>query len=228
MNLKKHYDNLWYRSLSKFNNGVFEYDHLINSKNDTRYGVSLIMRPSNEIKKSIQKMFTKFRRLEPGQYYYPATDIHITALTLISGLQGFSLNQIQPAAYINVVEEALINKKAFNIRFSGITASPSCILLQGYPDNDTLQNIRYKLRELFATKGLHASIDKRYSLVAAHSTVIRFKEKINNSTAFINTIKAYRNTDFGWSHINTMELTYNDWYMKKNKSTTLATFVLPE
>jgi len=228
MDLKKHYENLWYKALGKFNQDAFEYDHLIDSDHDKRFGISLIARPSEEVKRKVQHMFEELRKLEPDQYFYPSSQIHITVLSIISAYDGFSLKNINTQDYIKVVEAGLHNRKAFDVHFHGITASPSCIILQGFPQSDELHTIRGRLRELFNDAGLQESIDKRYSIITAHSTVVRFRKKIADHHALINKLKTFRNMDFGKCRISEIELVCNDWYQRKEKSKLLHTFFLPE
>ncbi|MDI3321061.1 2'-5' RNA ligase family protein [Pinibacter soli] len=228
MDLKKHYENLWYKALSKFKQNAFEYDHLIDSNSDKRFGISLIARPSEEVKQKVQHMFEELRKLEPDQYFYPSSEIHITVLSIISAYDGFSLKNINTEDYIKVVESGLHNRKAFDVHFHGITASPSCIILQGFPQNDELHTIRCRLRELFNDAGLQESIDKRYSIITAHSTVVRFRKKIADNHALINKLKTFRGMDFGKCRISELELVCNDWYQRKEKSKLLHTFHLPE
>lgn len=53
MDLENHYKKLWNQSLQKFRSNKFEFDPLINSKVDNRYGITLLARPSKEVKRNI-------------------------------------------------------------------------------------------------------------------------------------------------------------------------------
>ncbi len=88
-------------------------------------------------------------QLEPQQYYYPASDLHLTVLSLISCYSGFALSQIDTAAYVDLVKEVIADTGPFRLDFQGITASPSCVLVQGFFDNQQFNQLRAKLRSAF-------------------------------------------------------------------------------
>lgn len=49
MQLKEHYTNMWDCALQRFESNAFEYDSLIDSVKDYRFGVTLVARPSGEV-----------------------------------------------------------------------------------------------------------------------------------------------------------------------------------
>lgn len=112
------------------------------------------------------------------------------------------------------------------ILFKGITASPSCIMLQGFPMDNKLSLLRQRLRDNFKNSTLEHLIDKRYTLETAHSTVIRFKNPITNNNLFLDCLNKYRNYDFGISKIDSIEFVYNDWYMTNSIVSQIERFIL--
>ncbi len=140
MTLQQHYDQLWKKSAEVFGRGLFELDADIDSPADNRAGLTLLIRPSEAVALAWRKMWQDLEAVEPGQYYYPASDLHVTVMSIISCYPGFSLDVIDLPRYIDLIHEALQDSKSFAIDFIGITASPSCILLQGFPGNETLND----------------------------------------------------------------------------------------
>ncbi len=226
MDLKEHYDNLWKQSLEKFNRHAFEFDDLIDSEDDNRYGVTLLARPSDQVKQKIAELLDSIRPVAPGQYYYPQSDLHLTVLSIISCYPGFTLDQIDKSKYKEIVQSAIDPISPFRIRFRGLTASPSCILIQGFPEDNRLQTLRDRLRNKFKQSDLQHSIDKRYKLQTAHITAIRFKEPFADAKAFVKTVANLRNIDFGSCEINQLELVANDWYQQKDKVELIERFAL--
>lgn len=226
MNLTSHYNELWNRSLQKFKKNEFEYDPFINSKNDNRFGITLLARPGNQVKQNISNILDECKAAEPNQYYYPDTDLHVTILSIISCRASFSLNEINPSEYQEIVHSAVDTVSPFTINFKGFTASTSSILIQGFPDHHQLSGLRNLLREKFKKSGLMHSMDKRYRLKTAHMTAIRFKEPLKNAETFIQKISKYRQLDFGSSRITKVELVKTDWYHQQDKVKTLAVFPL--
>ncbi|MBB3838657.1 2'-5' RNA ligase [Runella defluvii] len=226
MNLEAHYQQMWLAANEGFAKGLFEYDPLIDSPVDTRRGITLIARPSAESKQQIHTMLDALFLLEPQQYYYPLTDIHLTVLSIISCYEGFSLSAIHPQEYIDRIREVVKKYAGFRVRFSGITASASCVLVQGFPMDDTLAAIRNDLRTTFKTSSLQHSIDKRYSIQTAHSTVIRFRVPLVQPVAFVERLQAFYAHDFGTFDVNMLELVFNDWYQRSENFLLLESFFL--
>lgn len=215
MDLKKHYNGLWENALQIFRAGDFEIDPFLNTANDNRFGITLLFRPGKEVKDKVDVFLQELRQLEPEQYYYPASDMHVTVMSIISCHAGFSLGSIHLVEYIAVLQECLADIKPFRIDFAGITASPSCIMVQGFPVTDQLNVLRNKLREGFRQTSLQQSIDSRYVLQTAHCTVARFKEPLRHPASFLNKLKEYRSRSFGSTAVEQVELVYNDWYQRQ-------------
>ncbi len=222
MNLKRIYNGLWNESLQKFSRNRFELDPVLNSETDDRYGVSLIVRPSKEVKRNISDVLDEIKTAAPHQYYYPGSDLHVTVLTLISCYSGFSLDQIDVSEYQKIVQSSLSSILPFEIEFRGLTASPSCLLIQGFPKGDQLPVLRNTLRENFKSSRLEHSMDKIYERQTAHITAVRFKEPLETPEKFIEKITLLRDTVFGSCVIEEAELVGNDWYHKQEKVKLIA------
>ena len=91
MDLKAHYRKLYVESLEMITADRYELDTLIDSKDDRRFGITLVIRPSDEVKEAIQSFLEALKKVEPYQYYYPSSDIHITVMSIISCYEGFNL-----------------------------------------------------------------------------------------------------------------------------------------
>lgn len=226
MNLQEHYETLYTESVSKIKSGGIQTDSLIDSLEDNRYGITLRIRPNAILTKSIHNFLEQLRQIEPDQYYYRVPDIHVTIMSIISCYRGFDLQRISVPDYIKVISQSIPAVKNIAIRFTGITASPSCIMIQGYPEDDTLNTIRNTLRANFKNADLEQSIDKRYSIQTAHSTVVRFRKPLSKINEFIKMLEAYHHHDFGTLKANTLELVHNDWYHKAERVKQLYTFSL--
>lgn len=217
MKLKQHYEDLWKQSVRVFEKGKFKLDPFIDSGNDTRYGITLLARPSGQVKSAISSMLEEIKSVAPNQYYYPPPDMHLTVLSIISCYPGFSPGQVNTEEYIRLIGSVTEAIKPFSIRFEGLTASPSCILIRGFPKNNQLTYLRDGLRKQFSKSLLQHSIDKRYYTRSAHITAIRFRQPFVDSHQFIEKITALKDTYFGTCRVDELELLANDWYQRKEK-----------
>ena len=226
MNLTQHYDQLYKTSSEIISTGKYSIDSELKNESDSRFGITLLIRPNDEIKANIHSFLNELRKAEPEQYFYPDSDIHITVMSIISCSSDFTLNQISAKEYIEVICRSLVDVEKIQIHFKGITASPSALMIQGFPSDETLNNLRNRLRENFKNSGLQQSIDSRYSISTAHSTVMRFQEKLHDPKKLIETAEKFRDYDFGEFEVKNLELVYNDWYQRKSTTRVLGDFGL--
>jgi 2'-5' RNA ligase len=215
MDLKQHYTALYNESIEKIVTNTYQIDNQIDSLSDRRFGITLLIRPDSQTKKNIQNFLDELKQIDPEQYYYPSSDIHITVLSIISCYDGFDLETISIPDYIAIIEKSLVGIQNIVINFQGITASPSAIMLQGFTNSNSLDDLRNNLRTNFTNSGLEESIDKRYSINTAHSTVARFRKEISHTEKLIAVLEKYRNFDFGKFKVKKYHLVYNDWYQRK-------------
>jgi len=225
-NLQDHYKKLYSESLEKIKKENFGVDEQIDSESDNRYGITLLFRPPNSLKRKIQNFLAELKKIEPAQYYYRNSDIHVTVMSIISCYSGFQLEQIDLKKYVNIISESIINVKKFEIHFRGVTASQAGIMIQGFPKNESLNKIRKKLRENFKKSDLEQSLDKRYSIQTAHSTVVRFRKEVKKKKEFLGIINEFREFNFGSFKVDILEFVGNDWYQKKEKVELLRKFSL--
>jgi 2'-5' RNA ligase len=224
MNLGKHYNNLYNESVQKILSDDYQIDHLIDSPEDNRSGITLIIRPDIEVLDNIQSFLIDLKAIDPRQYYYPGSDIHVTVMSVISCYKGFELSQISVPDYIKVFQKSIKKIKPIEIEFRGVTASPSCIMIQGFLRDEMLNEIRNALRINFNNSNLQQSIDERYSIQTAHATVVRFRKQIVNKVDYLSTIEKWRNYNFGVSSIRSLEFVNNDWYQRKERVKELYRF----
>jgi len=226
MNLTEHYNQLYTSSSEAILAGNYRLDTKIHDISDSRFGLTLLLRPSEKIKANIQLFLDQLKAVEPNQYYYPDSDIHITVLSIISCYEDFTLDKIDVSAYIEIIQKSLANLGEVKIEFRGVSASDSAIMIQGFPSDETLNNLRDTLRENFRNSTLQQSIDSRYSIATAHSTIMRFTEKLKDPEKLMETAAQFRDYNFGEFKAEKLELVVNDWYQRKENTIHLANFNL--
>ncbi|TDN39467.1 mutarotase [Hymenobacter sp. UV11] len=226
MPLQATYDALRQAALPRLGRGEAELDPLIDSPQDTRRGITLLARPSAPITAALAEMMAEFQLTEPAQYYYPPTDIHLTILSIISCYPDFKLHEINPASYRCALRQIIQFIPPFRLTYQGLTASASGILAQGFPQGKELEELRTDIRNLFQDSDLQQSIDKRYSIQTAHSTIIRFKTPLQNPAKLLANLKKYERHFFGTFEVNKLELVYNDWYQRARNTVVLDEYLL--
>lgn len=226
MDLNQHYNQLYKTSSETILEGNYKLDTQINNTSDSRFGITLLIRPNETITANIKLFLEELRAIEPNQYYYPDSDLHITVMSIISCYEDFTLNKIEIKDYIDIIQQSLVHLDKIKIDFRGVTASPSAVMIQGFPTDESFNNFRNKLRENFKNSVLEQSIDSRYTIAAAHSTVMRFQEKLQNPKKLIQITEKFRDYDFGEFEVKNIELVYNDWYQREGNTIHLAKFMI--
>lgn len=201
-------------------------DLLLDSPHDTRRGLTLLTRPPASIAASINEVLAEFQRVEPAQYYYPASDLHVTILSIISCYAGFTLPSIDPTPYAELVTTALRRTVPFRVRLAGLAAAPAGVLVRGFPEGNGLAQLRNELRRALRASGLQQSVDQRYSIRTAHLTVLRFRAAIPNAGPLVRVLAAYRAYPFGTFEVHDLELVFNDWYQRAAHTALLKKYQL--
>jgi 2'-5' RNA ligase len=223
---QKIYDDLWSQTLPLFLKDQYETDPLITDPNDLRRGLTLRAGLSEEVIVKIEDFTERLRSIIPGQYFIPASDLHLTILAIVGCHADFHHDAALDQSYIETISKCIRDLPRPRIKFSGITASSSCLLLQGYPENSSLAELRNRLRETFKASTLPNSMDSRYSIKTAHVTIMRFQKPQSSLSDFIQFITENKNRDFGSQGIDRLELVSNDWYHKKNNTKRINIFSL--
>lgn len=220
------YNALWTQARVEFERNHCCVDPLIRDPADSRRGTTLLARVSGEALVKILLFMDELKAVAPDQYYYPASDLHLTVLSIISCHKEFQDAPTNDRNYLNLINKCLKEIPPLEIHLSGITASPACLMIQGFPKNDSLQIIRDRLRTAFKQSALKHSIDSRYPIETAHTTVMRFQQPQSDLTHFLRFISKNKTREFGTLKIGTLEFVKNDWYQRQAHSRLIGSFTL--
>jgi 2'-5' RNA ligase len=225
--LQKRYDDLWSAAIGKIRIGKIESDRVLaGGLADRRRGLTLIARPSAEVREKVATFLRELRRLEPEQYYYVRADLHLTILSLFTAMAAHKRFLAHTEKYLAAVESALQKAGPMRIEFTGVTVSPGAIMIQGFPDSDALNDLRDNLREQLRLRGLTKGLDVRHRLETAHMTVARFRAPLRHSKHFAAVLVRSRRRSFGAMPIKNLSLVTNDWYMSHQTLETLNRYHL--
>lgn len=79
MELMQLYDNMFNQSIGQISRGDIEIDRQIDDDSDRRRGLTLLIRPNDEIKARVEAFQDELIKIDGGQYYQPPSDQHVTA-----------------------------------------------------------------------------------------------------------------------------------------------------
>jgi 2'-5' RNA ligase len=225
--LQQRYDEIWVSGIGKIRKGKIKCDPVLAAGTaDARRGLTLIARPSATVRDEVKVFLLQLRRLEPDQYYYEAPDLHLTILSLFTATFDHRRFFAQTQAYVAAVDCALSGLGPIRIDFAGITATTDAILIQSFPENDTLNELRDQLRRQLRVHGVDEGLDTRYRLTTAHMTAARFCRPLRDSQRFASALEAARHRSFGLTEIRSLSLVKNDWYMTRRVLETVKRYRL--
>jgi len=223
--LRIRYNQLWSRALGRIRAGKIESDPVLQARApDRRRGLTVIARPSPAVRQAVAVFLGELRRLEPDQYYYTASEFHLTVLALFTATVDFDRFFAQKERYIAAVDAALSSGALIHIVFEGITASPGTVMIQGFFETEKLHELRDSLRHQLRLRGLETGVDERYRLETAHMTVVRFRAPLRHPARFAETLKEARRRPFGGTTVRRFILVQNDWYMSRRTTVALKRY----
>lgn len=207
------YDWLWSRASEALAQGRPEIDPFLSDRNkDDRRAVTLAFRPNATVQVKVNELLHAAQGIVPEQHFYRPEELHTTVLSVIPGSTWWRKQMVDLPAMREVISEVFRSRKPFSIAYRGVTASPGAVMVQGFPTDDSLEKLRDDLRAAFKEKGVGANIDRRYKISAAHITVMRFGAAQSDWKRLLALLIANRNTDFGKTRVETVELLFGDWY----------------
>ncbi len=227
VSLQQLYDNIWQQAQQALtNDGVHTDPHLKDRRQDCRLGMTIIARPSRTVIRQILEVQHRLRELEPQQHYYRADELHVTILTLFNVMEDYEQYMDNMPMYETILPSALADIPQFQIAFQGIGASPEAVMIQGFPLTTQLQRLRDALREVLRTHGLGDTLDVRYRISTAHSTIMRFSRPLQDAAALFGLLGGLREKPFGEFTCRSVQWVKNDWYMSADKVELLAEYEL--
>ena len=223
------YDDLWQQAKAAFQAGQVQVDaHLTDRTTDRRRGITLVGRPDQNVCSRIERLQQELLEYLPGQYFYRTTEYHFTILSPFTAIDQAEPYFARLAEYQKAIDQALYHANRFSVLFEGITATPSAIMVQGFPQEAELNRIRERLRAVLGTYRLNAGLETRYRAATAHITFIRFQTKPHNLPRLAEVLGRYRRMEFGGQVFQRVQLVKNDWYMSEDNLELLKEYTLAQ
>ena len=224
--LRAHYDAMWDRAWPDVSRGDVECDLHLAGGLDPRRGLTLVARPDAALAARFEAVQDALLAADPRQYRQPLSDLHMTVLSLFTVTEDYAPHLARRADYAAAARAATDDLRAFDIGFEGITISRGAVLAKGFPRDGTLERLRARLRDALRARGLDGTLDQRYRLVTAHSTVLRFIAPPADPARLAAVLAAMRDVPLGTMRASSLQLVINDWYMSSAAVEPVATFTL--
>lgn len=226
---KKIYDQLWRERKTILSSGGMQLDPRLRQKaGDPRRGATLVARPDKEVRDSVNAFLHGAAAICPGQYSYQPSELHLTVLAVIPGSASWRREIHRLPACREVLDEVLQNRRAFSVKFRGVTVSPEAVLIQGFPEDNFLTRLRDDLRNALRDRRVGGNLDRRYKIATAHLTVMRFSHPQTDWKGLLDFLETHRDADFGETRIRSLQLIWSDWCASAGVVRTLREYALKD
>ena len=138
---------------------------------DTRCGVNVICRPSEQVVAAITSIQDGFRAREPRQYYYPAADLHLTVSEIIHSRTYGEATEIGE----RLTEKAWTafgDFPAFDLNATRAVFDERAGRLELESKDGRLHQIRQRIHDVAMDTGIVPN--PRYRVSSAHITFMRY------------------------------------------------------
>lgn len=222
--LQRHYqdiENQGKASIIHKNEFIDDKLHYISA--DHRFGMSLVISFDEEIKNVVKNIHQKLQTIDPYQYYYPLSDIHLTILTVSQMQEHFIPSRDQINRLDQVFQETILPFRSFKIYFKGITISNGAVIMKGFYDH-YLHLLRENIQNGLIKEGF--PICSAHSINTAHSTIVRFNNKLRHRNDYINKVSSLSDHYIGGHYIKNIEFVYHNWYNTSNRKVEIKRYSL--
>ena len=199
---------------------------LLTPGSDHRGGVNIIVCPPSAVIYHITRLQHHLRAYEPHQYYYPATDLHLTVLEICFG---------QPLSELDAIAASVIT--ALPLAIQAVPVPHLGTPLLGYdaracalnfiPLDQSFVQMREKLVERLAVHGVHLA--PRYPPQSAHVTFMRYVELLQTPTVhWVAVLKELASAESSllWT-LNELWVTWGaTWYGKQSRINRAGPYIL--
>ncbi|MCB4756280.1 MAG: hypothetical protein LHV69_04495 [Elusimicrobia bacterium] len=151
---------------------------ILHPGHDKRWGINLIARPPSAIKDLIIGIQNKLKQKEPDQYYYPASNLHLTVLEVCSECSSDEVHRILPGLIkktpplISHLKELVLKSPCLEYD------AKTCVLAFGKGKKGLLR-IREGLMKNYFDAGV--KLNPRYLSERAHITFMRYTNPLKSA-----------------------------------------------
>jgi 2'-5' RNA ligase len=203
------YESIRERDLACLRSGAVELDRVLAAGlPDSRRGISLVM-PASRIAPGYEGLVARFAAVDPAQYYYPRSDLHITIFDFTQAREGCVADPGLEASFREISRAALASFAGFAVELRGVVFNRAAGIVKGF-DRDRLLGLRQRIRKELVARGIRN--DERYESGSAHITFARFRQPPADPAALCEAAEAAREIELGHVDAGEVELVEHDWY----------------
>jgi 2'-5' RNA ligase len=156
---------------------------------DGRYGVNIVARPPESVVALIRDFQSGLRRVDPRQYFYPASDLHLTILEIRHG-HSRPIDAPVVARIASAVRKASAEMPAPQLADGRVGFDGATVTLHGFPGDERLQRLRERM--IRALEEARIPFEPRYRRDTAHVTFVRYLEEVSDPAAWARHLRDFQ------------------------------------
>lgn len=200
------YERMWNESKDQLKAGDIDPDP-VPDNTSRRWGVSIVIRPAEPSLSRLTKAAHEIAELAGSkQIIYDQSNLHTTLRSIEFQRLEVAASDAKVQQYKEALQTVAANFGPISIAYKGLTANKSGVMAQGWPANDTLQDIREAFHTELQNRKLLGGPEEASVRQTSHANLAVFTHPLAYPETLAEYIKRHRDTDYGTMTITSIDL----------------------
>lgn len=204
--LEAAYERLWDDGRSALEAGVTSPEPAV-EEGSPRWGVSAVLRPVGTVADALAEAAREAdSRAGGGHIVYAAGGLHVTVRSIEGYRSDVPRDDPRVAEYGRILRGAARDLGPVAIEFRGIVATPTAVLVQGFPVGEALAELREAMHDGLVGAGLPLGPEAAQRRETAHATLLMVTRRLPDPAAFAAYVDERRRVPFGTCTFDAVDL----------------------
>jgi hypothetical protein len=200
------YETMWNNSHARLRAGDIEPDPVPGDQS-RRWGISAIIRPVGPVLSRLAEVAGKLKTLAGDQHVvYDRSNLHTTVRSIEFHRIDVNERDEKVGQYKEALQKILPRFGPVRMAYRGPTSNSNSVMAQGWPIDDTLQEIREAFHVELHQKALLGGPEKTAMRQTSHASLAVFTHPLASAEKLADHIRDNRNTDYGTCEIDGIDL----------------------
>lgn len=219
------YQRMWSESKDQLRKGDIDPDP-VPDNSSRRWGVSIVIRPTEPVLSRLTDTANEIAQFAGDeQVIYDQSNLHTTLRSIEFQRLEVDENDEKVKQYEEALRVVVEKFGPIKITYKGLTANRSGVMAQGWPVDDTLQEIRDAFHTELEKRGLLGGPEETAVRQTSHASLAVFTHPLVDSEKLTDYVANNRDTDYGTCEISQIDLVR---YRRAETSVSLVVFATLE
>ena len=180
-----------------------------------------------DVASQLMEMIAQLSRWTGKEHvFYTQTSLHTTICTIEFYRSPIEEDDESIHLYVDSLKEICRQFAPLQVRYQGLTAIQTSILVQGWPLDESLQKLRLAFHDQLRKRNLLYGPEKEQVRELAHASLISFSGALLAPQQCVSFIEEHRETNFGVASASSLEIVRYQQTVQGVEPTPLATVPL--